>query len=213
MSDAPARSLPPVHHGRLRLSTLRMPIERGFAARRHRLRHAGADTPTLTSRWKSTVADHGARGNVGDARRDRSRGDARSSARPIRSNRSALAACASSKSRANAAIRPHARRRSRPACGAHAERPPAGVAAQCDGALHLRSPARLPDVPRQRRLRTAGHGRCRRPARSALRLRRREITCRTSRTNRIRTSPTIRPNASSATAACAPAKRRKARSR
>ena len=43
-----------------------------------------------------------------------------------------------------------------------------------DGALHLRPSARLPDLRRQRRLRIAGHGGRRRPARRALRLRRRE---------------------------------------
>ena len=39
-----------------------------------------------------------------------------------------------------------------------------------DGALHLRPSARLPDLLGQRRLRAAGHGRRRRPARGALRL-------------------------------------------
>ena len=43
-----------------------------------------------------------------------------------------------------------------------------------DGALHLRPSARLPDLRRQRRLRAAGHGRRRRPARRALRLRGRQ---------------------------------------
>ena len=38
------------------------------------------------------------------------------------------------------------------------------------GALYLRPSARLPHLRRQRRLRTAGHGRRRRPARRALRL-------------------------------------------
>jgi formate dehydrogenase major subunit len=38
-----------------------------------------------------------------------------------------------------------------------------------DGALYLRPPARLPDLCGQRRLRIAGHGRCRGPARCALR--------------------------------------------
>jgi formate dehydrogenase major subunit len=38
-----------------------------------------------------------------------------------------------------------------------------------DGALYLRPPARLPDLRGQRRLRVAGHGRCRGPARCALR--------------------------------------------
>ena len=44
------------------------------------------------------------------------------------------------------------------------------------GALHLRPPARLPDLPGQRRLRAAGHGRRRRAARGPLRLRRRRTT-------------------------------------
>ena len=43
-----------------------------------------------------------------------------------------------------------------------------------DGAVHLGSPARLPHLSRQRTLRAAGHGRRRRLARSALRLRGRE---------------------------------------
>ncbi len=51
---------------------------------------------------------------------------------------------------------------------------PRAVASRGDGALHLRPPARLPDVRRQRRLRAAGHGRSGRPARRALRVRRRE---------------------------------------
>jgi formate dehydrogenase major subunit len=38
-----------------------------------------------------------------------------------------------------------------------------------DGALHLRPPARLPDLRRQRRLRASGHGRRRGPARRPLR--------------------------------------------
>ena len=42
-------------------------------------------------------------------------------------------------------------------------------APQCDGAVHLRPSARLPDLFRQRQLRTADHGRYGRPARSALR--------------------------------------------
>ena len=48
------------------------------------------------------------------------------------------------------------------------------AAARRDGALHLRPSARLPDLQRQRRLRIADPGRRRRPARRALRLRRRE---------------------------------------
>ncbi len=43
-----------------------------------------------------------------------------------------------------------------------------------DGAVHQRSPARLPDVRGQRRLRTARHGRRGRSARRSLRLRRRQ---------------------------------------
>ena len=53
-----------------------------------------------------------------------------------------------------------------------------------DGALHLRSPARLPHLPGQRQLRAAGHGRRGGPSRSALRLRRRATTSRRRRTNR-----------------------------
>ncbi len=46
----------------------------------------------------------------------------------------------------------------------------AGPAQGRDGAVHLRPPARLPDLRRQRRLRAAGHGRRGGPARRALRL-------------------------------------------
>ena len=48
------------------------------------------------------------------------------------------------------------------------------LASRGDGALHLRPPAGLPHLPGERRLRAAGHGRRRRSARRALRLRRRE---------------------------------------
>ena len=58
--------------------------------------------------------------------------------------------------------------------GAHADARAGEAAPQRDGAVHLRSPARLPDLPGQRQLRAAGHGRRGRPARSALRLRRRQ---------------------------------------
>ncbi len=47
---------------------------------------------------------------------------------------------------------------------------PRQAAPRRDGALHLRPSAGLPDLRRQRRLRAAGHGGRRRPARSALRL-------------------------------------------
>ena len=45
---------------------------------------------------------------------------------------------------------------------------------QCDGAVYLRPSARLPDLFGQWRLRIAGHGGCRRPARCALWPRRQE---------------------------------------
>ena len=54
--------------------------------------------------------------------------------------------------------------------GAHADRPAEGHPPRRDGALHLRPSARLPDLRGQWRLRIAGHGRRRRPARRALRL-------------------------------------------
>ena len=82
-----------------------------------------------------------------------------------------------------------------------------------DGAVHLRPPARLPDVRRQRRLRAAGHGRRGRPARRALRLRRREPPRAGARTRPTRTSRSTRRSASCARAACAPARRSRARSR
>ena len=72
------------------------------------------------------------------------------------------------------------------------DRPSCERCAGRDGALHLRPPARLPDLRRQRRLRTAGHGRRRRPARRALRLRRREPSRRRARTSPIPTSPSTR---------------------
>jgi NADH:ubiquinone oxidoreductase subunit F (NADH-binding) len=54
--------------------------------------------------------------------------------------------------------------------GPHPDRAPEGHPPRRDGTLHLRSPARLPDLRGQWRLRAAGHGRRRRPARRALRL-------------------------------------------
>ena len=72
----------------------------------------------------------------------------------------------------NAGLVHHARRPGHQ--GHDAERPPRPHPQGRDGALHLRPPARLPDLRRQRRLRAAGHGGRRRPARRALRLRRRE---------------------------------------
>ncbi len=58
--------------------------------------------------------------------------------------------------------------------GADPDPAPRQAAPRRDGALHLRPSAGLPDLRRQRRLRAAGHGGRSRPARSALRLRRRE---------------------------------------
>ena len=83
-----------------------------------------------------------------------------------------------------------------------------------DGALHLRPSARLPDLRRQRRLRAAGHGGRRRPARGALRLRRREPSPGQEKDEiATRTSPSTRRNASSARAASAPARKCRAPSR
>ena len=82
-----------------------------------------------------------------------------------------------------------------------------------DGALHLRPSARLPDLRRQRRLRAAGHGGRRRPARRALRLRGREPHQAGRRTSPTRISPSTRRSASSARAACAPARKCRAPSR
>ena len=97
--------------------------------------------------------------------------------------------------------------------GPHPDRAAEAAAPGRDGALHLRPSARLPDLLGQRRLRAAGHGRRGRPARGALRLRRRQPSRPGARTSRTRISPSIRRNASSARAACAPARRCRARSR
>ena len=53
---------------------------------------------------------------------------------------------------------------------AHPDRPAEGYPPRRDGALYFRPSARLSDLRRQWRLRIAGHGRRRRPARRALRL-------------------------------------------
>ena len=60
--------------------------------------------------------------------------------------------------------------------GPHPDRTPGAAAPRGDGALHLRPSAGLPDLRRQRRLRTPGHGRGGGPARGALRLSRGPIT-------------------------------------
>ena len=108
----------------------------------------------------------------------------RSCAPPTASSRSAPAGCAWSRSRAA---------RGTPAscttpveAGMKVTHPDATAreaAPRRDGALHLRPPARLPDLRRQRRLRAAGHGRRGRPARGALRLRRRQPPRRRRRTS------------------------------
>ena len=110
----------------------------------------------------------------------------------------------------------HARRPARCRCAegmkvTHAERQARQAPPQRHGALHLRPPARLPDLPGQRRLRAAGHGRRRRAARRPLRLRRREPPRRRRRTPPTRTSTSTRASASSARAASAPATRCRAR--
>ena len=58
--------------------------------------------------------------------------------------------------------------------GAYPDRAAEAAAQGRDGALHLGAPARLPHLLGQWRLRAAGHGRRRRLARGALRLRRQE---------------------------------------
>ncbi|WP_292684540.1 2Fe-2S iron-sulfur cluster-binding protein [Novosphingobium sp.] len=52
--------------------------------------------------------------------------------------------------------------------GPHPDAAPGKTAARGDGTLHLRPPARLPDLRRQQRLRIAGHRRRGWPARRAL---------------------------------------------
>ncbi len=63
--------------------------------------------------------------------------------------------------------------RSRRDESAHRKSRARATAARRHGAVHFRSSARLPDLSRQRQLRTAGHGGRGRPARSALPQRRR----------------------------------------
>ena len=83
-----------------------------------------------------------------------------------------------------------------------------------DGALYLRPSAGLPDLPDQRRLRAAGHGRRRRPARGPLWHGGRQPFRPSPRsTSRTPTSSSTRRNASSARAASAPATRSRAPSR
>ena len=60
-----------------------------------------------------------------------------------------------------------------------------------DGAVHLGSPARLPDLPRERPLRAAGHGRRGGLARGALRLRGRESPGRAEGRAATPTSPSM----------------------
>ena len=75
--------------------------------------------------------------------------------------------------------------------GAHPHRPLEAPAQGSDGALHLRPSPGLPDLCRQWRLRAAGHGRRRRPARRALRLCRRQAS--QSREGRVQPLFHLRP--------------------
>ena len=87
-------------------------------------------------------------------------------------------------------------------------------AARRDGVVHFGSSARLPDLSRQRQLRTAGHGGCGRSARGALpQRRRRESSARGEGSSRIRISLSIRRNASCARDASARARKCRAPSR
>ena len=181
--------------------------------------HGHADHRRLRRDGAGRHLDH-ARGGRGWHRRSRS------SAPPTGSRPSAPAGCAWSRSRAATARRPPAPRRSRRAHGAHPDRQAEGPAPRRDGALHLRPPARLPDLRGQWRLRVAGHGRRRRPARCALRGRS-TTHVRAKQHHAARRIPqwhaegrqqplfhlSIRRNASSARAACGPARKCRAPSR
>ena len=117
------------------------------------------------------------RGHLGDARRRWSRvAGFRSCAPPTTSRRSAPAGCASSRSRAARAIPASCTTPAERHEGPHPDAEAGRAAPRRDGAVHLRSPARLPHLFGQRRLRAAGHGRRGRPARGPLRLRGRRTT-------------------------------------
>ena len=111
----------------------------------------------------------------------------------------------------NACLLHHAGRRRHG--GAYPDRAAEAATQGRDGALHLGAPARLPHLLGQWRLRAAGHGGRGRLARGALRLRRQEATPIRASTLPIPISPTSPRNASSARAACGPARRCKALSR
>ena len=159
------------------------------------------------------------------ARRWRPASRSRSSAPPTCSTPSAPAGSAWSRSRAAAARRPPAPRRSREGMVVHTQterlerHPP-----RRDGALRLRPSARLPRPGRQRRLRAATtwppRSACARSASASTaatmcvaRPRRRQ--CRLHRQGRVQPLFHLRPgaSASSARAACAPARRCRAPSR
>ena len=84
---------------------------------------------------------------------------------------------------------------------------------QRDGALRLRFSARCRPAPADGNCEMQDMAGARRPARGALRPRRRQSSRRPKRTSPIPISPSIRRNASSARAACAPARKCRAPSR
>jgi formate dehydrogenase major subunit len=131
-------------------------------------------TPAAKSEKMVTLTIDGFEVTVPEGTSDHARGDAEAGIQVPKlcatdmSMPSAPAGSAWSRSRAATARRPPAPRRSRPAWvhtqTAKLKHLPQGR----DGALHLRPPAGLPDLRRQWRLRIAGHGRRRGPARCAL---------------------------------------------
>ncbi len=97
--------------------------------------------------------------------------------------------------------------------GPHPEREARAAAPQRHGAVHLRPPARLPDLRRQRRLRAAGHGRRQSGLRDVRYGYAGENHLDAPKDTSTRTSTSTRASASSARAACARATRCRARSR
>ena len=118
---------------------------------------------------------HGARGHLDHARGDGSRHADPETLRHRHGRRLRLLPSLPDRdrgSRGHAGVLHHAGDE-RP-CGPHPDRPAEEDPQGRDGVVHLRPSAGLPDMRRQRRLRTSGHGRRGRPARRALRIRRRE---------------------------------------
>ena len=143
-------------------------IDYGTPARRHR-----RSTVTLDHRRRRR---HRAGGHLDHARGDGGRHqDPEALRHRHASTPSAPAASAWSRSRAARGTPASCTTPVAPGMVVHDPDRAAGAAApRRDGALHLRPSARLPDLRRQRRLRAAGHGGRGRPARGALRLRRRQ---------------------------------------